>query len=56
VFNTQGVEVINTSSPTLYAGYNQVQIELPDLETGVYFLRLVTDGFVETMPFQYTSN
>jgi hypothetical protein len=56
VFNTQGVEVINTSSPTLYAGYNQVQIELPDLETGVYFLRLVTDGFVETMPFQYTSD
>lgn len=56
VYNTLGLQVVITSSPTLYAGYNQLKIDLPELETGIYFLRLSTEGFVETLPFQYTSD
>jgi len=35
------------------AGYNQTVLQLPDLHTGVYFIKVISVDFIRTLPFEY---
>jgi hypothetical protein len=56
VYNTQGLKVLERETPSLFAGYNQILVALPELSTGIYFLRISNSDFIHNIPFQYLND
>ncbi|MEX2595724.1 MAG: T9SS type A sorting domain-containing protein, partial [Salibacteraceae bacterium] len=53
VHNATGDRVFEYDSNTLYAGFNLLDIDLPKLRSGFYFIHIHTLDFSESLPFQY---
>ncbi|MEQ9186835.1 MAG: S8 family serine peptidase [Cryomorphaceae bacterium] len=53
VYNAYGMVVAELSTGTMYAGYNEISLGLPELASGTYYVELQAEGSLEVFPIVY---